>query len=403
MASLTNTELSKFRNGTYRWQHFKEKLQNNERFELTPGTQKRFGFCEKVSLEPISEDFYNLVDKGLETGTFTELANCKFWCNELNAELGLTNLQKTEEFGRSGGTSGGTEQTKQVEALTSILCSIKAGGTSHCNSDVDFSKVAVDQSWYPSVSSTVETIVDSEYVSSFPDYHYQDDFVQTIQKTYLKLRKGTRFATKQFNKWNPADIWISSGSIGPLDFEDCSSLDELSRLCYSQWCRGISLKKGGTGVKVVDSNEFKQWEVERYRLLTDLEATQGYTLRLQFNFIGGKEKLLTIRPNGTAFRVEIQTLGSTHRNGSCGQTQLNACLRACKVGYRFDLSKAIQKKSLEKYNRDERIRIEARNQLKRFVVMFKKQSEKVQREVIADITRHCVCQSREHCTYLKVS
>lgn len=401
MASLSNTELSKFRNGRYRWQTFLEKVEAGELFELEPKSAVRLG-TQKSVLVPVSEDFCNLIEEGLETGNFSKLTHSKFYLGNSETTVGLTNLQKTEEFGRSGGCAGGSDQTEKVEALTAILCAVKTGGKSTC-SNVDFSQISLDKSWYTSLSETVENITESEFTEDLKDYHYQDDLVEAIQRNYNRVRKGTRFAYKQLNKWNPADIWVSSGSIDTGSLDRASSLEELQNICYSNQIKGISLKKGGTEVKLVDSSKDREWQVEQCRILTDFDASDTYTLRIRFNFVGGSEKQLVIRPNGTSFKAEISTVGSTHRNGSCGQAQLNSCLRACwKTKFRFNLYEGIQANT-EDLNQDEKIRKVARKQLKRFVTLFKKCPENIQHLVIADIARHCVCQSRGHCTYLKVS
>lgn len=401
MANLSNTELSKFRNGRYRWQTFLEKIESGEPFELEPKSATRFG-TQKSILVPVSEDFTNLVEEGLKTGNFSKLTYSKFYLGESETIVGLTNLQKTEEFGRSGGCAGGSDQTEKIEALTAILCAVKAGGKSSCSS-VDFSQISLDKSWYTSLSETVENITESELTTNLKDYHYQDDLVGAIQRNYNRVRKGTRFAYKQLNKWNPADIWVSSGSIDTGSLDRASSLEELQSICYSDRIRGISLKKGGTEVKLVDSSEDKEWQVEQCRILTNFDASDTYTLRIGFNFVGGSEKELVIRPNGTSFKAEVRTVGGNHRNGSCGQAQLNSCLRACwKTKFRFNLHEGIQANT-EDLNQDEKIRKVARKQLKRFVALFEKCPESIQHLVIADIARHCVCQSRGHCTYLKVS
>ena len=203
MASLSNTELSKFRNGRYRWQTFLEKVEAGELFELEPKSAVRLG-TQKSVLVPVSEDFYSLVEEGLETGNFSKLTHSKFYLGNSETTVGLTNLQKTEEFGRSGGCAGGSDQTEKVEALTAILCAVKTGGKSTC-SNVDFSQISLDKSWYTSLSETVENITESEFTADLKDYHYQDDLVEAIQRNYNRVRKGTRFAYKQLNKWNPAD------------------------------------------------------------------------------------------------------------------------------------------------------------------------------------------------------
>ena len=153
--------------------------------------------------------------------------------------------------------------------------------------------------------------------------------------------------------------------------------------------KGISLKKDGTIVKEVKS-EPKPWKVEKMELLGwkgNVWESKGSTLCVKFNFEGGSDKTLIIRPDRNTFKAEVKTIGSSHRNGSCGMTQLNGILDEFQAGCRFTSLKNCPDKLRKE---------EARKQLYRF-------AQYLSYEMLACIVRHCVCQAKGHCTYLKIS
>lgn len=400
MASLSNTELSKFRNGQYRWDIFRYKLVNKEPFVLEKKTAAKLGITEAV-LVPVCHDFIDQVQTCVTLESFEKLSYSKFYIEGTDIQVGLTNLQKTAEFGSSSGSGGGQQQTQKVEALTAVMCAVKQGGTSYCG-DVFLGTTSLNKSWYTSLTDTVETLTSSKQVSSFPDFHYQDEFVEGVKKNYLRLRKGTSFSTKQIDKWNPADIWATSGSCNTGSLDNADSLDELSSLCFSDRVRGISLKKGGTKVKCVLAEDTGQWKVDNLEILPREEGHKS--LRIRFNFEGGPNKILTIRPNGTAFRAEVMTEGSNHRNGGCGQEQLNRCLKEVwpkLENFRFEILDKLRKEGKE--HTEENILRAVEDVLHRFERLFGILPTGQQKAFIGTVVRICVCQAEGHCSYIKVS
>ena len=393
MAVLSNSELSKYRNGEYRWLKFLRKINNGEFFTLSSQGKKIFG-KNSIQIKPVDTySFVRYIREGVANGgDFRALSGVKFKEKETGVIIGLTALEKTEEFGKGAGLGGGTEQTWHVEHQTAFECAKKAEGKFNSGEETyNFQYGQLDQSWNSSFSSTVDAIVSSKATLGMPDYHHDDDVVSWVKDSYRKLKVDTPFATREINKWNPADIWCSSGSLSSISssIASCSTLKDLSQVCYSPILKGISLKKGGTELKEVRS-EPKPWKVEKLELL-GWEGNQwkstGSTLTIKFNFEGGSDKLLFVRLDRNTFKAEVKTVGSTHRNGSCGMTQLNGILDEFEAGFRF--------RSLKDYP-DKYRKEEARKQLIQFV-------RYLSYDMLSCIVRHCVCQAKGHCTYLKIS
>lgn len=402
MAVLSNSELSKHRNGEYRWLKFLRKINNGEFFTLSPQGKKIFG-KNSIQIKPVDTySFVRYIREGVANGgDFRALSGVKFKEKETGVIVGLTALEKTEEFGKGAGLGGGTEQTFYIERKTAWNCADLTGGEfqgykqSELLADYTFEdtywKQNLDKSWISSLSDVPQTIVSSSYTQNLLDYHHQDKLVKWIEDSYRKLKVDTSFATREINKWNPADIWCSSGSLLSISssIASCSTLKDLSQVCYSPVLKGISLKKGGTELKEVKS-EPKPWKVEKMELL-GWEGNQwkstGSTLTIKFNFEGGSDKLLFVRLDRNTFKAEVKTIGSTHRNGSCGMTQLNGILDEFEAGFRFRSLKDCP----DKYRKEE-----ARKQLIQFV-------RYLSYDMLSCIVRHCVCQAKGHCTYLKIS
>ena len=402
MATLSNTELSKFRNGEYRWLKFQRKISSGHFFTLSPAGQKIFG-KKQIQILPVDNYTFtqNLYESIASGGDFSKMAGTKFKEVETGVIIGLTALEKTEEFGKGKGLGGGTEQTLYVERVTAKNCASLTGGefqgykqnellADHTIEDTHWED-RLDESWKFSLTEIPRTIVSSSYVQNLSDYHHQDQLVKWIEDSYRKCKVNTSFATRNINKWNPADIWCSSGSLYDISgsLASCTSLEELGKVCYSPVLKGISLKKEGVEIKEVKS-EPKPWKVEKIELLGwegNQWKSKGCTLQVKFNFEGGVDKILYIRPDRASFKAEVKTAGSSHRNGSCGMVQLNGILDEFQAGCRFTSLKDCP----DKFRKEE-----ARRQLIRF-------SRYLSCEMVACIVRHCVCQARGHCTYLKVS
>jgi len=417
MASLSNTELSKFRNGEYRWEIFTKKLKQGEEFELTPEIQQKFQ-SKKTALEPLDpEFFYTQAELGCCSGDFSSLVGVKFQTKF--GILGLTALQKTEEFRSSSGTGGGSEQTAYIECRTARECATITNGMfngiphaerfDHTFEDTYWEN-KLDESWKASIAEEPKLIVSSEFTKNLPDYTYPNQNTGNIGKwvsdAYNRCKVRTSYASRNINKWNPADIWCSSGSLLEISssLNKCSTLGELSQICYSSQLKGISLKKGGTEIKEVRWIEGeKNWQIESWKYLSDPRKTNTKGLKIRFNFVGGKDKTLTIRTSGQSLKAETQTVGSNHRNGSCGLQQINLCLASQNLRFRFDMKRKIRNLRNSCANLDETVCKATQESLIEFVEYFKYLSEEKQRLFIADLVRHCVCQCRNHCTYLKVS
>lgn len=402
MAVLGNTELSKYRDGEYRWVKFKRKMDRGEFFVTSPRGRQIFG-KDLIQIEPLdtftfTRELFNALSSG---GDFSRLSGTKFRELETGIIIGLTALEKTNEFGSSAGLGGGSEQTEYIEFKTAQNCANLTGGTINdiplaerlCDHTVEdtFWESRLDKSWVSSLTETPQAIVSSSFTANLLDYHYQDKLVKYVKDSYKKCKVGTSFAVRDFNKWNPADIWCSSGSLHDLSssLAACTTLEDLGSVCYGPTLKGISLKKGGTKVKEVKS-EPKPWKVEKMELLGwkgNIWVAEGSTLRIKFNFEGGPDKLLTVRPDRNTFKAEVKTIGSNHRNGSCGLNQLNGILDEFGACSRFISLKDVPD-TLKKQ--------EARRQLIRFV-------QDLSLDMVSCIVRHCVCQAKGHCTYLKVS
>lgn len=337
---LSNAELKKYRylpfkNGEgYRWETFLHFLENKKPFTCSKKGEKKIGATTTTIQD--RDNLSQKIREAIHSQNFSKLSNIKLF-TESGQQIFLSDLEKTEDFGKSGGVSAGTELTAIVEAAQCIVCGALSTGHqigaelpegAYSVPDADRvwdAYLHLSEEWQKATEETAKALIsylgEGKWI-----FRYNDDLVQSILRKFNELKKG-KFAGKK-DKWNPADIWISTGNVDVSGFKD---FDEFSKFCYSEDLKGISLKKGGTKVKECPDSK-AEFNVENPKLTSSPDGNT-HSLVYHFNFNGqDKEKVLTIRPDHFIIKAEIKTVGSNHRNGSCGQGFLSQVMSSLGLG-----------------------------------------------------------------------
>lgn len=392
MNNLSNQELSKFRGGRYRWQIFLEKLEKEEPFTLLDESQ--------VQLRR-NQNLESIIRQCLETEDFNKLSGSLKLETQSGKYIKLSDLAKTEEFGRSKGMGGGSDQTALAESYTAYLCAKKTGGTYLAQLPFDEKETRAyfqDTDW--KFEDSVDSIISSSLAAGYETFHYQSDLIKEIGKQYRVARVGTNFARKDINKWNPADIWLSTNTIQHVSG---SSLQDLSFECSSENLIGLSLKKNGTNLKRIDETSLATFEVDLEKRINVIGNNLDSNIRrlaFQFYFVGNdSRKEIAIRPDGTHFKAELKTLGGSHRNGSCTEGTLNSVCQELKLNFRFSLNSHIRENLVLGTKEAERVAI--LKQLQEFYLALN--TLELQALFISKIARECASMSKGFCPFLKLS
>lgn len=393
MNNLSNQELSKFREGRYRWQTFLEKLEKEEPFTLLDESQ--------VQLKR-NQELESTIQDCLEQEDFSRLGGRLVLETQSGKYIKLSDLAKTEEFGRSKGMGGGSDQTALAESYTAYLCAKKSGGIYKAQlpfDEVETKAYFRDTDW--NFEDSVDTILEDSLSRNYQVFHYQSDLVKEINGKYHLARVRTKFARKNVNKWNPADIWLSSNTVQHVSG---SSLKDLNVECNSKNLIGLSLKKNGTNIKLVDETSLATFEVDikkGIRIVGNNLDPNIRRLAFQFYFAGNDaKKEIAVRPDGTHFKVELKTLGGSHRNGSCTEGTLNEILQELGLKFRFCLHSTIQSFK-QNLGAKEAELLAIQTQLQDFLVELN--TLEFQTLFISKIARECVSMSKGFCPFLKLS
>ena len=316
---LDHKELSKYRNGEYRWELFLRKIKKGEFFEHKNG----------VSIQIMPENlerFEKLIRDGVKTGAFSkDLAKWKFevvTCVEdltVGNLVGLRDLVKTVEFGAAGVSASAI--TKWVEYSVANKLANELGGSLSSISYEKKPEKMVQTYLYTTykVDDTVKGLLESEFLTGFQGaiVHFRDAFVKEILNMYKILSKRDKFwGIARFDKWNPADIWITKGSV---DVKSCTSLEELANLLYSPVCVGISLKKAGTKPVLVEGfGEKETIRAGSVKVVGNYNPKSSITtLKVEGIQANGNPLSIGIRPMNGNFRLEV--LEHAYRKGGCGR------------------------------------------------------------------------------------
>lgn len=308
---------------------------NSEKLKYFRGSLE--GFPRRMKLEVVKED-----------GT-TEL-------------VPLGRLKKMGEF-LVGDSYAGSHQTKTVEAgqciVNALLSSnnpVNFSGSLNIENikGFDFSGILngnfseIEKIWQsvcelsPSWHSTLKA-TGNKLVERYPggQWHYGDTFMQSIRVKYNHL-EDDRLLPGSIERWNPADIWFSTGSISDINsIKEVADSEELvpltnamDKLYESGDIIGISLKKldnsedpqilevkPETVSKAIGSIEVKNISLttsDKSRLLISLTKkdesnSKDYTIELK----QADTKL--------GLRAHLKG-GKNHMDGSCSQRVLEICL-----------------------------------------------------------------------------
>ena len=447
MATLSNGELKKYRflpfknDEGFRWETFLHYIENKKPFTCSPKGAEKVGSTTVVLRD--QDNLSQKIREAIHSQNFSKLSNIKL-TTESGQQIVLSDLEKTEDFGKSGGMGGGTEQTAIIEAAQCIVCGALSTGHqirtelpegAYSVPDADRvwdAYLHLSEEWQKATEETAKALVsylgEEKWI-----FRYNDDLVQSILQKFNELKKG-HFSGKK-DKWNPADIWISRGDVDVSGFTD---FDEFSKFCFSDNLKGISLKKGGTKIKECPDVKAK-FAVENAKLVSSPE-NKAHQLKWSFNFSEqDKEKNLTVRPDRMHLKAEIKTKGSNHRNGSCGQefiSQVYSSLGFGEINLKseFQELERIQKQDIldhpgdysedrwlgaEQDNLDYSVNSEGEyipglskmspKDLENLAVdqVLNRMKENLQGEhlknFISQISRYCVSALKNSCRYLKVS
>ena len=289
----------------------------------------------------------------------------------------LNDVEKTEEFGSSGGSSLGSKETRNVESIQCLYCSLRQnlGRPINRNDFEEFFdisgyikeellediKVMIDitpemlenyeKRWGDTFITTANALfeyrqtykVKGEKKSVLDDrkkyIFYQNGFNGGLNLTIQKAFKS--FFKMQIAKWNPSDIWVVNKVLANQIQESISrsnSIDNLNnrmdRYFRMRDLVGVSLKK----VRNINSAELlinKVTERPTYEFIkvrtsynplnslgvnillkqkSELES-ENREISIVIRTFGGKDRLAD---------VSGEILGSSSRHGKIGLTEINS-------------------------------------------------------------------------------
>ena len=142
-----------------------------------------------------------------------------------------------------------------------------------------------------------------------PTKYVKDDSSLAVNKQAKKLYKAEHGKTLDLDKWNPADVWLEYSSIP--SFDKLAELNNylLKSIAHGNGYIGVSLKKGGGKVGIVNGWNQKVYTLDGIKIKYGGLFSQGVTfeysglnlngLGLHFRIFSGKDNE-TIRGEGIA-------------------------------------------------------------------------------------------------------
>jgi hypothetical protein len=246
----------------------------------------------------------------------------------------FTQLKKTEEFGSTGGTSAGSEDTSLNESAQALYAAARWNKTktydqkdltkaySRCDISETLKKILTDLpgDWVKSSILGAERLY-KEFKSKQYTFHRGSLWVRNLQNHFLKLNRQVR-EFSNVNKWSPADIYLVTSAGERVDFTKTQSILELNNLLKDNLTSGdiigVSLKK----IETKEANlsyknfgekkptvKFKDYSVAKKNFFNSKDITIDYTVDGEIAF-----RTFTVSPS--SFSGEIS--GTSAQQGKIG-------------------------------------------------------------------------------------
>ena len=242
-----------------RVQLFLDKINKGDEFELMDGL--KIVIDKEQSQESVERLEQYLVDfKDDLTGMVFKDAEGKEYPLRSNGVF-----KKTAEFGSSGGSGGGTEETRYQESAHAYGCAIayyvnkgpitnedlnrekfeQASSYVNVDTSIDEIETFLEESplWVESITKSVNQIYKLFPNNSFK-IHRGSEQVQKIYNAWKQCKKEACLKMKD-DKWNPADIWLMSSKVENHNWSnDIEILNgQISNFYEDNELIGISLKQ----------------------------------------------------------------------------------------------------------------------------------------------------------------
>ena len=389
--NLNLTQLSKKnKDGKVRGQVFIDKIKDGEEFVFNKEGQVK---SKKKIKSIIDQDGVEKSGKEIEdilstNGDYDELKSSKVFKRGNYVSIiksdddqiyKLIDIEKTADFGSSGGASLGTKNTRIVESIQCIYLSLRQFKNTNLresedimsvinsdNSDsiLDFVSLSKDLnfgdfeefliSWnntfyrtanalYSVRSQLVETkervsILDPNKKYIFNQIASKSNLIESIIEVYKKCEKEI-----PISKWTPSDIWaVNSEKESEIiqSFSEVENMEELNNLINSLFNSkdliGISLKKINTSdeqLNLIINNETPKplYVLENISITENPTKTINTTINAQrfSNVFGDGVEKLDIRSfSGPEVKQDIsgEVIGKDARQGRIGLKHINSIL-----------------------------------------------------------------------------
>jgi hypothetical protein len=319
----------------------------------------------------------------------------------------LNDIEKTAEFGSSGGSSLGSKETRIVESIQCLYCALRQDLRRNITDKdydllfdilgyireelLDIIKTEVylspeilenyRKNWSTTFVTTAnalyeyreiytskggkKSILDDRKRYVFHQVGFTGGIMSTIKKKFVELARGMQPA-----KWNPSDMWIvNSIKIQELlsDIEGCQTIEELNKLVDENFMRrdivSVSLKK----VRNLESANLlinKVTERPRYSFLkvrTSFKATNSLGVNILMNQKSDLESenrdiMMVVRTFGGKEKIQDvqgEVLGKTSRHGKISLIEINSIFSKVSQEYKIEIPPIPNHKYFESLSEDE--------------------------------------------------
>jgi hypothetical protein len=389
--NLSLSELSKKnKDGKIRGQVFVDKIKDEEEFVFNranePKVKKKIkSILSQDNSETQGQEIENILTKNGEYDpskaeiVFKKRNYIEVIKSEDDIIYKLSDIEKTADFGSSGGASLGTKNTRIVESLQCIYLSFRQLRKSNLReednpiglldtklgenilenvfipNDIDFEEFNLFVSgWRNTFYRTANalysvreqlvqsknrvSILDQNKIYNFHQIASKSDLIETIIKVYKKCEKEI-----PISKWTPSDIWVINTQkeeelIARLNgIEDIDELNNLiNELFDSKDLIGISLKKVSTSEDRLNLIINKETPKPIY-ILENIHITENPTKTINTSINGqrfstvfgdGIERLELRSFSGTEVLQDVsaEVVGKDARQGRVGLKVINSIL-----------------------------------------------------------------------------
>jgi len=243
------------------------KINKRIAFELSKGGSVVLKFLDKTAEHAATSQDY----KNLKKDCFVDGKGNKYK---------LSDLKKTAEFGSNKGSGGGAAATSVNESAQALYCSLvfnifKAAAPAKkitkqqleqaykfisVTTPLDEMCAITDPAWIETFVGTANALY-SKYKASGVRFHRGSPFTEKIKSAFNSTKLKTNI-----NKWNPADIWLTTAKGESIPF--ANNIDALNAQIFDAYNSkdliGISLKKIGKNPVIEVYNDGDRPKPKKY-------------------------------------------------------------------------------------------------------------------------------------------